>query len=317
MAVYTHVGEATLTDLLARYDLGHVTSFKGIAEGVENSNYFLATTKGRYILTLYEKRVDAADLPFFLGLMEHLAARGIPCPLPVHDRDGALMQRIEGRPAAVITFLDGVSLERIEPAHCHGVGAALAALHAAGGDFPMGRPNDLGPAGWRRLADQHTGRVDDVDAGLGPLIRQEMAALEAAWPTGLPQGVIHADLFPDNVLFLDDTVSGIIDFYFACTDMLAYDLAICLNAWCFDSAHCYDHRLGLALIAGYESVRPLLAAERAALGLLARGAAMRFLMTRLHDWLTPTPGAIVRPKDPRDYAARLRFWQARGNDVLT
>ncbi|GAB4136794.1 MAG: homoserine kinase [Sphingomonadales bacterium] len=316
MAVYTHVGEAALTALLRRYDLGAVTTFKGIAEGVENSNYFLATEGGRFILTLYEKRVAEADLPFFLALMEHLAQRRIPCPVPVHDRDGQILQQIEGRPAALITFLDGVSLERSTAQHCHGVGAALAALHDAGGDFSLRRPNNLSLAGWRRLADQDGPSADQVEPGLAALIHEEMAALSRHWPTDLPSGVIHADLFPDNVLFLGQRVSGIIDFYFACTDMLAYDLAICLNAWCFDAQHRYDEGLGWAFIQGYESVRPLGPGERQALALLARGAAMRFLLTRLHDWLNPAPGAIVRPKDPRDYAARLRFWRDRGADFF-
>lgn len=316
MAVYTHVGEAALAALLQRYDLGALTTFKGIAEGVENSNYFLATTCGRFILTLYEKRVAEADLPFFLALMEHLAQRRIPCPVPVHDRDGQVQQKVAGRPAALITFLDGVSLERSTPHNCHNVGAALAALHDAGGDFAMRRPNNLSLAGWRRLADQDVAAADQVEPGLAALIGDEMAELEQHWPTDLPSGIIHADLFPDNVLFLDNRVSGIIDFYFACTDMLAYDLAVCLNAWCFDAQHRYDEGLGWAFIQGYESVRPLGPGERQTLALLARGAAMRFLLTRLHDWLNPAPGAIVRPKDPREYAARLRFWRDRGGDFF-
>ncbi|RME62641.1 MAG: homoserine kinase, partial [Alphaproteobacteria bacterium] len=202
MAVYTHVGEAELAQLLDRYDLGQVKSFKGIAEGVENSNFFLETARGRFILTLYEKRVAEADLPFFLELMEHLAARGIPCPVPVRDREDKAQQRIAGRPAALITFLDGVSHEQIAPQHCHGVGALLGRLHAAGGDFAMRRRNDLSLAGWRRLAEAHQSRADEVAPGLGALLGTEMAALEAAWPANLPQGIVHADLFPDNVLFL-------------------------------------------------------------------------------------------------------------------
>jgi homoserine kinase type II len=258
MAVYTDVAAEDLGAFLDGYDLGELLSYKGIAEGVENSNFLVHTSRGYFILTLYEKRVAPEDLPFFLGLMEHLAARGLTCPQPVKNRAGEVLGKLAGRPAAVITFLDGMWIRRPSAAHCAAVGQAL----------------------------------------------------EAQWPRALPQGVIHADLFPDNVFFLGDKLSGLIDFYFACTDTLAYDVAICLNAWCFEADHSYNITKGRALLQAYARVRPLSDAERAALPLLNRGAALRFLLTRLVDWLNVPPGALVKPKDPLEYFRKLRFHQA-------
>jgi homoserine kinase type II len=231
MAVYTEISFEDLESFLTDYDIGAPRTFKGIAEGVENSNYYLQTTTGSYILTLYEKRVHEDDLPFFLGLLEHLAARGIACPLPVRSRSGAQWTRLGGRPAALLTFLDGLSLRRPEANHCAAAGAALAALHDAGKEFALRRPNALGHNGWSRLAEACIPRAEEVEKGLGDLIRASHAELTARWPSGLPEGVIHADLFPDNVLFMDGKVSGLIDFYFACDDAYAYDLAVMLNAW--------------------------------------------------------------------------------------
>jgi homoserine kinase type II len=307
MAVYTDVAFEDLERLLADYDIGEPKSFKGIAEGVENSNFLLQTTTGDYILTLYEKRVSAADLPFFLGLLDHLAVRGVACPLPVHNKAGARRTELNGRPAALLTYLDGLSLRRPETRHCAAVGAALAQLHEAGRDFALERPNALSLAGWHTLADAVIHEADDVQKGLGAVIGSSLASFDAHWPRDLPSGVIHADLFPDNVLFLHDAVSGLIDFYFACNDAYAYDLAVCLNAWCFEEDGAFNVTKGRSLIAGYTARRPLTAAEVDALPVLARGAALRFLLTRLFDWLRRDPNALVRPKDPLDYAKRLRF----------
>jgi homoserine kinase type II len=307
MAVYTEVSFEDLEVLLAEYDLGAPLSFKGIAEGVENSNYFLQTERGSFILTLYEKRVHEADLPFFLGLLEHLAAHGIACPLPVRSRKGAQSARLNGRPAALLTFLNGLSLRRPEAAHCAAAGAALAALHDAGKGFSLKRSNALGVDGWRELAQACIPRADSVQDGLGALIETAHAGLLAQWPRNLPAGVIHADLFPDNVLFMNGEVSGLIDFYFACDDAYAYDLAVMLNAWCFEGDGAYNVTKGKSLIAAYRRGRDLSEAEIAALPVLAGGAALRFLLTRLYDWLNHDPTALVRPKDPRDYAKRLRF----------
>jgi homoserine kinase type II len=310
MAVYTDVGADDLNAFLAGYDLGALLSYKGIAEGVENSNFLVHTERGTYILTLYEKRVAAADLPFFLGLMEHLAQRGITCPLPVHNKAGVVLGTLAGRPAAIVTFLDGLWIRRPSAKHCAAVGQALAGLHLAGADFAMKRRNALTVGNWRPLYEQAKDRADSVQPGLAAAIAAELDVLEKAWPEGLAQGVIHADLFPDNVFFLGDRLSGLIDFYFACIDTLAYDVAVCLNAWCFEADNSYNVTKGRALLQAYGAVRPLSAAEREALPVLARGAALRFLLTRLVDWLAVPNGALVKPKDPLEYLRKLRFHQA-------
>ena len=314
MAVYTEVSDDDLAAFVAAYDIGDVVSFKGIAEGVENSNYLLATTKARFILTLYEKRVDKGDLPFFLGLMEHLAERGITCPLPVKGRDGEALRTLCGRPAAVVTFLDGVSVRKPTPAHCAELGQALGQLHAAGEGFAIRRSNALSVSGWRPLADVAKGRSDVVQTGLDAEIAAELDHLEAAFARlDLPAGVIHADLFPNNVLFLGDRLSGLIDFYFACDDAYAYDVAVCLNSWCFEPDQSFNITKGRALLEAYHAARPLSAAEIDALPTLARGSAIRFLLTRLVDWLDTPAGALVKKLDPLEYFRKLRFHQQAGS----
>jgi homoserine kinase type II len=309
MAVYTEVSDDDLETFLEQYRLGEVTACKGIAEGVENSNYLLRTTEGSFILTLYEKRVQRADLPYFLGLMDYLAAKGIRCPVPVHGRDGAALRELCGRPAAIVTFLDGLSPRRIQAQQCKLLGDSMARMHLAGADFPMERPNDLSVLGWRPLFEACAPRIHEVQAGLAAALEQELDVLEAAWPDGLPHGVIHADLFPDNVFFLSQELSGIIDFYFACNDCVAYDLAICLNAWCFEVDNAFNVTKARLMLQAYRDVRPFSAAELEALPLLARGSALRFLLTRLYDWLHHPPGAFVEPKDPLEYWNKLRFHQ--------
>ncbi len=307
MAVYTEIPDDEFESFMRGYDLGTVLSCKGIAEGVENSNFLVVAESGQFILTLYEKRVAAGDLPFFLGLMEHLAAKGITCPTPVHDRDGVALKRLAGRPAAMVTFLAGMWVRRPRAEHCAAVGAALARMHLAGADFGLKRQNALSVAGWRPLYGQCDGRADAVAPGLGADIEAELDHIERAWPSALPEGVIHADLFPDNVFFLGGKLSGLIDFYFACNDMLAYDVAVCLNAWCFENDGALNITKARALLAAYASVRPFAPAEIDALPTLARGAALRFLLTRLYDWLTVPEGALVVPKDPLEYYRKLRF----------
>jgi homoserine kinase type II len=265
------------------------------------------TEKGRHILTLYEKRVDPKDLPFFLGLMEHLAARGISCPAPVRDQTDSMLGILAARPAAVITFLDGLSPRHPKAHHCHEVGRALAKLHAAGAGFRMQRQNALGVPGWRPLFEKFRADANSIAPGLAEEITAELKALEQNWPQNLPSGIIHADLFDDNVFFLGDRLSGIIDFYFACNDAFAYDVAICLNAWCFDDQHHFDRNKGHALLSGYQAVRQLTEAEHAQLPILARGSALRFLLTRAYDWLNTPTGALVARKDPGEYLAKLRF----------
>jgi homoserine kinase type II len=309
MAVYTDVTDEELQQFLAGYDLGTLVSYKGIAEGVENSNFLLRTSTGSFILTLYEKRVAAGDLPFFLNLMEHLAARGLTCPQPVRGRSGEALGTLARRPAAIVTFLEGVWIRRPSAAHCAAVGEALAELHLAGVDFGMTRRNGLSVEGWRPLFETAGLRADKLQAGLCEATAAELSRLEQGWPRGLAQGVIHADLFPDNVFFLGDRLSGLIDFYFACTDALAYDVAVCLNAWCFEPDHSYNMTKGRALLYGYMRKRRLTAAEIEALPILCRGAALRFLLTRLVDWLEVPAGALVKPKDPLEYYRKLRFHQ--------
>lgn len=309
MAVYTEVSDEDLRSFLTQYSLGEVTAFKGIAEGVENSNYLLKTTGGSFILTLYEKRVARDDLPYFLGLMEHLAGSGFTCPTPVKGNDGESLRELCGRPAAVISFLDGLSARRVLPDHCQLLGEALAAMHMAGEGFPLYRANDLSLSGWRPLLDASAARAHEVQPGLAEGLEQELDWLEANWPSDLPSGVIHADLFPDNVFFLSNRISGFIDFYFACNDAFAYDIAVCLNAWCFEPDNAFNVTKARYLLQAYRNRRPFSGAELEALPLLARGSALRFLLTRLYDWLNHPPGALVKPKDPLEYWNKLRFHQ--------
>ena len=310
MAVYTDVAADELAEFLQHYDIGELLSYKGIAEGVENSNFLLHTTAGYFILTLYEKRVAKGDLPFFLNLMTHLASHGINCPQPVKRKSGEALSTLAGRPAAIINFLEGVWPRKPSAAHCAGVGQALAKMHLAGRDFGMTRANALSVSGWRPLFDAAASRADELQHGLRAFIGAELDHLENnVWPRNLPQGVIHADLFPDNVFFLGERLSGIIDFTFACTDILAYDVAICLNAWCFESDYSFNVTKARAFLNAYGRERKLSDAEQDALPLLARGAALRFLLTRLVDFLNVPEGALVRPKDPLEYARKLRFQQ--------
>ncbi|MEQ1942171.1 homoserine kinase [Mesorhizobium sp. VNQ89] len=310
MAVYTDVSESELEAFLLEYPVGRLLSYKGIAEGSENSNFLLHTSEGSFILTLYEKRVDAADLPFFLGLMHHLAGKGISCPLPVERHDGQLCGTLAGRPAAIITFLEGMWMRRPTVGQCREVGAALAGLHVAGMDFELRRSNALAIDGWRQLWAASRDRADEVEKGLAAEVDADFALFDREWPKDLPSGVIHADLFPDNVFFLGERLSGLIDFYFACNDFYAYDVATCLNAWCFEKDFSFNLTKSRALLSGYQSVRPLSEAEKAAMPLLARGSALRFMLTRLYDWLTIPDGALVQKRDPLEYIRRLRFHRA-------
>lgn len=309
MAVYTTVSDDALASFLAEYDLGEAVAFKGIAEGVENSNYYLETTAGRFILTLFEKRANPEDLPYFVALKQHLSEHGFSCPLPVAAKDGNALRTLAGRPAVIVTFLQGLSPRVPNARQCRELGAGLAQLHQAAGNFDMQRGNDLGPSSWPNLWRGRAAVANELQAELSQKIDQDLADIEAAKSLSdhLPRGTIHADLFPDNAFFLGDRFVGAIDFYFACTDALAYDLAICMNAWAFETDGAFNFSKGANLLAGYESVRALSPEERAAFPLLCRGAALRFFLTRLVDWTETPEDALVKPKDPLDYAARLRF----------
>lgn len=316
MAVYTHLGAEQLATLIGEFDVGTLRSAKGIAEGVQNSNWLIETEGAdgqgaRFILTVYEERTEVSELPFFLGLMDHLSARGCPVPATIHDRSGAAFRTFDGKPLALIEFLPGVSVSEPTVGQARSVGQALARVHLAGADFAMTRANNLGPAGWAQLiAGCGAGGLESIDPALAGLVAEELPALQAGWPGDLPRSVIHADLFPDNVLMLGDTVCGLIDFYFACTDVTVYDVAVTHAAWCFDATGTrFAPDLSAALLAGYESVRPLSPAERGALPLLARAAAMRFLSTRAYDWLHTPADALVTRKDPLAFARRLTFYR--------
>jgi homoserine kinase type II len=314
MAVYTPITDSDLAAFLVDYDLGRLRACKGIAEGVENSNFLVDTDRARFILTIYERRVAAADLPYFLELMRHLAAKGFPSPLPQTDRAGNMLKTLQEKPAAMVSFLPGVSVSEPTVTHCREMGAGLARMHEASRDFAGTRANSLGQSSWAGLYAPHAAEADALQPGLAALIFADLAALQDLWPKGLPTGVIHGDLFPDNAFFIEDAFSAVIDFYFACNDIIAYDLAVCLNSWCHDADGSLSLPHARAMIAGYETHRRLSDAEIAALPALARGAALRFFLTRLIDWGSTPAGALVRPKDPMEYAAKLAYHRANAGD---
>lgn len=307
MAVYTPVSETDIALAAALYGLTPPVTLKPIAEGVENSNYLLEHVGGKAILTLYEQRVRTEDLPFFLGLMQHLASHGIPCPLPMQPKGDSLVIQLAGKSAAMVTFLQGKSTTRIQPWHCAALGQHLAAMHLAAADFSLTRENALSMHSWRPLWEAVKIKAAEAWPHAVELVEAQLASLEKNWPQHLPTGIIHADLFPDNVFYEGERLSGLIDFYFACRDMLAYDLAICLNAWCFETNTEFNITRSQRMLEAYTAKRPLSKAEQEAFPVLCRGAAMRFLLTRMTDWLNPKPGAIVTPKNPLDYLARLKF----------
>ena len=309
MAVYTEISNEDLSNFVSKYDIGDAISAEGIVEGVENTNYFLETTAGSFILTLYEKRVNPKDLPFFLYLKEHLAAKGVPCPTPLRDLNGKVLHSLSNRPAAIVTFLKGSSPCRINLDHCAQLGIALAKMHLAGSDFTMIRTNDLSVGAWGSLLEKNLRGINKLRSGLSGDLRAELTALERNWPGDLPKGTIHSDVFPDNVLFKNGKLSGILDFYFACTDLFAYDLAVCMNAWCFESDGSLNVNKVRRLLTSYRYIRPLSGPEIEALPILARGAAFRFLLTRMFDWLFTPVGAFVNKKDPLEYLGKLKFHQ--------
>lgn len=311
MAVYTQINDHQLIDFLARYDLGTLKRYEGIRQGVENTNYHLYTSAGHFILTLFEKRVSETDLPFFFAFTDHLARHGVLCPRALPDRGGRVICTLAGRPAAIITFMEGrdTAPADITAAHCAAVGEVTARMHSAAESFALERPNNLDLGGWKPLAVATMAQANDVIPGLAKTIADEIYYLEEVWPFALPRGVVHADLFPDNVLFDGMDIGGVIDFYFSCTDYYAYDLAIVINAWCFDASGVFRPDRFSALILAYESVRPLEEIERNALPDLLRGAALRFLLTRLYDWVNHDPAAVVTPKEPHEYFAKLIYHQ--------
>jgi homoserine kinase type II len=308
MAVYTHIPAEDMADYVRAFDAGELRSAKGIAEGVENSNYLVETDKGRFIFTVYEKRVDTNDLPFFIAMIDHLVARGCPVPAALKTRDGAGTITRQGKAMAMMQFMPGLSVTHPTPAQAEATGRALGQLHTALADFPLNRPNSLGPQGWYDLADRCGNDLDQIQPGLKARVAEEVAFLKAHWPKDLAQSVIHADLFPDNVLMAGDRVCAVIDFYFACTEIRAWDLAVTHSSWSFDTDNGYRADIGDALIRGYDAGFGLSDAERAAFAVLARGACLRFLLTRAWDWLNTPADALVTRKDPRAYLARLEHY---------
>ena len=307
MAVYTTIDDNEIAQLLSHYDIGQLLSLAGIAEGVENSNFLLRTDKGNFILTLYEKRTNEADLPFFMDLKHHLSQAGLNCPLPIADKQGQVLQRIAGRPGALFSFLDGISYRKPTAEHCANLGKILAEMHLKTADFTGSRENALGPHSWQDLLASIDSDPADLPQGLRAQTKDILNDVVTRWPQHLPTGVIHADLFPNNVMFVGDELTGVIDFYFACTDILAYDLAICLNSWCFEQDGSFNITKSAAMITGYQSVRPLSNDEINALPLLCTGAAIRFFLTRLYDWINTPKEALVKPHDPMEYWAKIRF----------
>lgn len=309
MAVYTHIDETALKAFLAGYDIGTLVSFKGIAEGVENTNYFVETTQARYILTIFEKRVVPEDLPFFLEFMRHLRKKGIPCPDVITTRDGKTIAYIGHKAAIFTSFLDGEWPRVVAPHHCMTLGTTIGHMHKAAKDFPMKRRNTLSLPAWRALISACQDRADTVDKGLYPFLEKELDYLEKAWPKYLPRGAVHTDLFVDNIFFNGEKLSGIIDFYFGCTDYFSYDLMLAMNSWCFDRQGVLDTSKAAALLSQYNHARPFTKSEMKALPIFGRGAAMRIIATRLYDWLNPAPGALVKAKDPMEHVRILRFHQ--------
>ncbi|MDR3326099.1 MAG: homoserine kinase [Rhodospirillaceae bacterium] len=307
MAAYVKIPKKDLKSFIEEYDIGVVINCEGIEEGIENSNYFLQTSLGNFILTLYGKRVNPNDLPFFIELMKHLAHLGLHCPTPLVGRDGISLRKLCNHQATITSFLEGEWPRHITTHHCATIGKAIANIHIKGLSFPQSRTNSLGFNFWRQLFEQEYNQINEIKSSLSDLINHELNYLEHNWPKDLPIGIIHADLFPDNVLYQNDKISGIIDFYFACTDFLAYDIAICFNAWCFEHDDTFNINKASLLLSNYQQIRKLSVPEFNALPILARGASIRFLLTRLYDYFNTPTDAFVKQKDPLEYERKLRF----------
>jgi homoserine kinase type II len=297
MSVFTPVTHAELLAFLRAYDVGELLGFQGIGEGVENTNYFVDTVAGRWVLTIFE-RLERDALPFYMGLMEHLAQRGFPCPLPLHLRNGGVLAELKGKPAVLVQRLHGESVLFPTIAQCAAVGRVLGDLHVLAAGYP-GRCENQRGAAWRQATG--TALLAHVDPDTRALIESELAAQARLELAALPQGVIHADLFKDNVLFVEERLSGVIDFYYACNDALLYDLAVTVNDWCAEPDGHLNGARAQALLCAYRSRREPNAAERNAWALTLRAAALRFYLSRLYDWTFPRPGDLVHIKDPAPY----------------
>jgi len=310
MAVYTKLNVDQLTEFFLKYNLGKFLDHKEIKEGIENTNYFIITEKGNFILTLYEKRVDEKDLPFFIGLMKNLFDKKFLSPEPIINKNGNYISDIAGKKAAVISFLDGATKKSLNPENCYEVGLYTAKLHFITKNLALKRKNKLSVSSWRKIYDKVKKDCSKISPDLPNIIEKNLSSIEKNWPKNIPTGIIHADLFPDNIFFEKDKLSGIIDYYFSCYDYYAFEIAICLNALCFEGKSenlSFNVTKAKKFINGYESIRKLTKNEKESLKTLCQGAAMRFLLTRVFDYLNLTEGAIVTVKDPIEYLKRLEF----------
>ena len=310
MAVYTKLSEHKLKDFFSKYNLGKLLNYKEIKEGIENTNYFIQTEKNKFILTLYEKRVDEKDLPFFMSLMKNLHDKNFPSPKPIININGNYISEISNKKAAVVSFLDGSSKKNLNPKNCYEVGVNTAKLHLITKNLVAKRKNKLSVLSWRKIYNKVKNDCSKIHPNLIEIIEKNLEEIEHKWPKNIPSGIIHADLFPDNIFFKNDKLTGIIDFYFACNDFYALEIAVCLNALCFEGKNdnlSFNVTKAKKFIDGYSSIRKLSEDEKKSLKILCQGAAIRFLLTRVFDYLNLTEGAIVEIKDPVEYLKRLEF----------
>tara|TARA_Y100000782_G_C10166574_1_gene257894 strand:- start:418 stop:1386 length:969 start_codon:yes stop_codon:yes gene_type:complete len=310
MAVYTKLSENNLKDFFSKYNLGKLLKFQGIQEGIENSNYFVKTDSGKFILTIYEKRVEEKDLPFFMGLMKNIFNENFPSPEPIINKNGNYITEIFGKKAAVVSFLEGTSKKNLTPGNCHEVGIYTAKLHTITKNLNIKRTNRLSVNSWRLIYRKIQRDCSKIYPDLTKIIERNLEVIEDQWPKNIPRGIIHADLFPDNIFFKGSKLTGIIDFYFSCYDFYALEIAICLNALCFEGKNenlSFNVTKAKKFIDGYSSIRKLTEEEKESLKILCHGAAMRFLLTRVFDYLNLTEDALVKIKDPVEYLKRLEF----------
>ena len=310
MAIYTKLSERNLKDFFLKYDLGKLLNYKGIEEGIENTNYFIQTNKGKFILTLYEKRVEEKDLPFFMGLMRNLFDANFPSPEPMINKNGNYITEISGKKAAVVSFLEGSAKKNLNPEDCYKVGVLTAKLHLTTKNLVQKRENKLSVDSWRKIYEKVRNDCSKIHPNLTNTIEKNLDEIEKNWPKNIPSGIIHADLFPDNIFFKNNKLTGIIDFYFSCYDCYVFEIAICLNALCFEGFKenlSFNVTKAKKFIDGYSSVRKLTEIEKKSLKIFCQGAAMRFLLTRVFDYLNLTKGALVKIKDPVEYLKRLEF----------
>ena len=310
MAVYTKLSENNLKDFFSKYNLGKLLKFQGIQEGIENSNYFVKTDSGKFILTIYEKRVEEKDLPFFMGLMKNIFNENFPSPEPIINKNGNYITEIFGKKAAVVSFLEGTSKKNLTPGNCHEVGIYTAKLHMITKNLNIKRTNRLSVNSWRLIYRKIQRDCSKIYPDLTKIIERNLEVIEDKWPKNIPRGIIHADLFPDNIFFKGSKLTGIIDFYFSCYDFYALEIAICLNALCFEGKNenlSFNVTKAKKFIDGYSSIRKLAEEEKESLKILCHGAAMRFLLTRVFDYLNLTEDALVKIKDPVEYLKRLEF----------